>query len=169
MKQSANVFRNKSEEGCTMPIMAAGIILLIITAMIYYGEGSRLVIFVLVSIAVALFTIHEGIEINLVTQRYRQYTSVFFVYIGKWKPIPSIDYITIYKERVHQQVYVSSIATDTTSDSIKVAMVYGQNQQIALGKFELKQEAITLGTRFAEELNTKLLDYTSVKPHWIIE
>lgn len=169
MKQTANVFRNKSEEGCTMPITAASIMFFIITVLIYCREVRYQVVFFLVPIAAALFTFHEGIEINLATQRYRQYTSIFFVYIGIWKPIPSIDYITIYNERMHQQVHVSSIATDTTSDSVKVAMVYGQNQQIALGKFELKQEAITLGTRFAEELNTKLLDYTSVKPHWIIE
>lgn len=168
MKQKVNKFRVKTEEGCTMPIMAAGIMLLIIGVFMFWSSESP-VIFYLLPIAGALFTIHEGVEIDTVNKRYREYTSLLFVYVGKWKPLPTIDYITIYRERLHQNIYVSRIATDTTSDSIKVALVYGKNKQIPIGKFESKKDAINLGVMFSKELGVKLLDYTSSRPNWIVE
>jgi hypothetical protein len=50
----------------------------------------------------------EGSEIDLNNKLYRTTKSIFGLKLGKWKPIPKFEYISVFKTSETQQVNVVS-------------------------------------------------------------
>jgi hypothetical protein len=124
--------------------------------------------FILFIAGMALVLFREGIEIRIKERQFRSYTSIFSIFMGKWKPLPEIEYITIFNERVNQEAWMLSIHGNTLDEHIKVALVHENHQQITLGIFVQKEKAVEVATKLATQLGTKLLDYTTKNPVWLI-
>lgn len=110
---------------------------------------------------------HSGIQIDFAKNSYREYLGLFFFKFGKWKPLPKIQYVTVFVDRSVQEMHVVSISSTQTNNDLKINLVVAKNSYIAVGKFKNKTTALEAGHHLASNLNTKLLDYTTAKPVWV--
>jgi len=118
---------------------------------------------------IALVFAAEGIEIRCSEKKFRNYSSIFGVVWGEWKALPKLDYITIYHEKLGMNSHVASLHYTLHDQKLKIALVYGNHQQIAVGRFNSNEKALDAGKYLAIQLETKLLDYTQKEPVWLIE
>lgn len=167
MKQNENLYRKQLSEVDMPQFRFIGVMLMAAGGfMLWYLNPIGLLLFI---VGICLVFIRDGIEIRMSERQFRSYYSVFTMMMGKWKPLPEIEYITIFNERVNQEAWVSSIRNNLVDKHVKVALVYGNNQQLAVGIFESKVKAVETATDLAKQLGVRLLDYTTKDPVWIIE
>lgn len=110
---------------------------------------------------------NTGIQIDFENNSYKEYFGLLFLKFGKWKPLPKIQYVTMFIDRAVQEMHVASISGTQTLDDIKINLVIAKNSYITAGKFKNKTESMKTGKYLAVNLKTKLLDYTSSKSEWI--
>ncbi|MFA5418095.1 MAG: hypothetical protein WC341_06510 [Bacteroidales bacterium] len=167
MKQTDDLYRNQFSEVNMPQYRFIGVLLTLAGGfMLWKLNPIGLILFV---VGMALVFFREGIEIRIKEREFRSYISIFSIFMGKWKPLPEIEYITIFNERVNQEAWMLSIHGNTLDEHIKVAIVHENHQQITLGIFVLKEKAVEAATKLATQLGTKLLDYTSKDQVWLIE
>ena len=110
---------------------------------------------------------HAGIQLDFTKNSFKKYLGLIFFKFGKWKPLPEIQYVTVFVDRSVQEMHVASVSGTQTLNDLKINLVIEKNTNISIGKFKNKTEAMKAGHLLAINLNTKLLDYTMAKPEWV--
>ena len=110
---------------------------------------------------------HSGIQIDFAKNSYREYLGLVLFKFGKWKPLPKIQYVTVFVDRFVQEMHVTSISGTQTINDLKINLVIAKNSYISVGKFKNKSDGMKAGHILASNLHTKLLDYTTAKPEWV--
>ncbi|MDP2724362.1 MAG: hypothetical protein Q8O72_16545 [Bacteroidales bacterium] len=166
MTHSGELYRKQFSEVNMPQYRFIGVLLTLAGGFMLWKLNPIGLILFIAGIALALF--REGIEIRIKERQFRSYTSIFTIFMGKWKPLPEIEYITIFNERVNQEAWMLSIHGNTLDEHIKVVIVHGNHQQIPVGIFKDKEMAVEAATKLATQLGTKLLDYTTKDPVWVL-
>ncbi|PKP31589.1 MAG: hypothetical protein CVT99_08570 [Bacteroidetes bacterium HGW-Bacteroidetes-16] len=167
MKQTDELYRNQFSEVNMPQFRFIGWLLSLAGGFMLWKLNPIGFILFVAGMVLAFF--REGIEIRIMERQFRSYISIFSIFMGKWKPLPEIEYITLFNERVNQEAWMLSIHGNTLDEHIKVALVHGNHQQIPVGIFKDKEMAVEAATKLATQLGTKLLDYTTKDPAWVIE
>jgi hypothetical protein len=110
---------------------------------------------------------YAGIQIDFEKNLYHEYLGLLFLKFGKWKPLPEIQYVTVFIDRTVQEMHVASISGTQTLNDIKINLVVEKNSYISIGKFKNKPEAMKAGQLLAINLKTKLLDFTGSQSEWV--
>ena len=113
----------------------------------------------------AFLTIRQKLDLD--KRKYRDYYCFFGLRFGKWKDIPNIDYVTVFRERMVQGKNVASISSSHSEESYKVDMIISREEKISATKYTSKEKALDKGMELARAFNCKLLDYTSGKAEWV--
>ena len=108
-----------------------------------------------------------NLDLDTKNRKIREYFGFLGMKFGKWKDIPDLEYITVYRERMIQGKNVVSISSHHSEESYKVDLIIRRNKKIHVGNFVKKEKAIEKGLELARDFNCKLLDYTSGKAVWI--
>ncbi|OFY49042.1 MAG: hypothetical protein A2W85_16440 [Bacteroidetes bacterium GWF2_41_31] len=166
MKQTDELFRNQFSEVNMPQFRFIGWLLSLAGGFMLWKLNPIGFILFVAGMVLAFF--REGIEIRIKERLFRSYISIFSIFMGKWKPLPEIGYITLFNERVNQEAWMLSIHGNTLDEHIKVALVHGNHQQIPVGIFKDKEKAVEAATKLATQLGTKLLDYTSKDQVWVL-
>jgi len=174
MQESSSLFREPLREP-SVPLYKFVGSLLILSGVImlwfswqHQNWFGSVIGFVFFAGGMALVFASEGIEINFAESLFRNYSSIFGFFWGRWKPLPNIEYVTIYHEILGVNNYVSSLQYAYQEEKLKIALIYGNHQQISVGRFNSKEKALNVGKLLAAKLETKLLDYTQKEPVWLI-
>lgn len=134
---------------------------------IYLSSKLEILGFFLVIIAPILSFSFIGIKINFKENIYKEYINIYGICFGKWKIIPKIQYLTIFIEKLSQNINVSSISTSNSFENFKINIIISETKRISIGVFKNKEKAIKAGKILAKGLKTKLLDHTSKNSEWI--
>jgi len=166
MKQTDELFRNQFSEVNMPQFRFIGWLLSLAGGFMLWKLNPIGFILFVAGMVLAFF--REGIEIRIKERQFRSYISIFSIFMGKWKSLPEIEYITLFNERVNQEAWMLSIHGNTLDEHIKVALVHASHQQIPVGIFESKEKAVEAATKLATQMGTKLLDYTTKDPVWLL-
>jgi hypothetical protein len=109
----------------------------------------------------------EGSEIDLNNKLYRTTKSIFGVKLGKWKPIPNFEYISVFKTSETQQVNVVSASAKFNSSVIVLNLFYDRNKHITFYKTENKEDAFAVANHFKLALDIDILDATESEKKWL--
>lgn len=109
----------------------------------------------------------DGSEINLRNSTYRTFVSFLGFKRGKWKILPKINYISVFKTTETTTLRALSAETNVTQDIIKLNLFYGKNQRITAYVTTKKDDAFTKAREIAKILNIKILDATERESKWI--
>jgi len=123
------------------------------------------IIMIPVGFIVAFLNINQDLDIK--NMKYKEYFEFLGIKFGKWKDIPIIDYVTVFRERTIQGKNVVSISSHHTEENYKVEMIINRKEKISVAKYANKEKALEKGLELARALDCKLLDYTSGSPKWI--
>ena len=109
----------------------------------------------------------DGIEIDPKKKIYRETISIFGFLFGKWKDLPDIEYVSVFKTKQTTRVWVSTASTNVTKTLIKVNLFYNTNQKITAFVADSIDEAFEVAKDIAEVLNIDILDATERDSKWL--
>ncbi len=132
---------------------------------IYFGYWFGLI---LLPVGLILPFVHAGIQIDFRKHTYREFIGLMHFRYGKWNKLPPVEYVTIFIERYAQRGSVASIDNVSRFNKVKVSLIISKEERWVGGLFDSYEKALKAGTIIAKGLNTRLLDYTSREPRWII-
>ena len=108
-----------------------------------------------------------GIMIAFERKEYREYLGLFRLKMGKWKPLPEIQYVTVFVDKEVQEVHMASMSSTQAPNDYRINLIVSKTSRIGIGLFKDKAKAMMTGASLATRLHCKLLDYTSGKPVWV--
>jgi len=122
----------------------------------------------LISISFALNLLStEGSQINFITKQYRSIKSIAGIHIGKWKPCPEFEYVSVFKTQENQTVNVVAATTTLNKNVILLNLFYSGNKHITFYKTTDKADAFKVAKHFALVFNIDILDATEKEKQWL--
>ncbi len=109
----------------------------------------------------------EGSQIDFQTQQYRNIQSVFAIHVGKWKPLPVFDYVSVFKTTEGKRISVATASTVMREEIYEVNLFYENSNRITFYKTTNKEDAFKMAMNFHRSLNLKVLDATNAQSVWI--
>lgn len=118
-------------------------------------------LFGLVLLAAAIkLGLQEGIEINLEAMKYRKLYSILQIPFGTWKPIPEIEYVSVFKTTKRSRSRVITAESNNVFEVFKVNLFYDRNKHIEAFVGEKKEDAFKVGNHIATLLDVEVHDAT---------
>ena len=111
--------------------------------------------------------IQDGVELDYECKRYRRVKSLFGITLGKWQPLPDIEYISVFKTTETTTVWASSASANVSSSVVKVNLFYDTNQKIEIYDSKNLDDAFLKAKQIASVLNIAVLDATSRETKWL--
>jgi len=102
----------------------------------------------------------RGTEIDIFNKKYRNLYSVLGLNFGTWKDLPSIDYISIFKNAIKTKVWVSSASSIISEEIITINLFYDRNKKIKAFETYNQDEAFAIAKELANALKTNILNAT---------
>lgn len=105
------------------------------TSGVYIFSTNDNIFFGLVALLTGIkLIITEGSEINLEIKTYRTIKSIFGIHLGKWKPCPKFEYISVFKTKEIIKRAIPTNSTTYTNDIILLNLFYEGNKKITIYK-----------------------------------
>lgn len=111
--------------------------------------------------------ITEGSQIDFDQKVYRNIKSVFGIHVGKWKQLPSFDYISVFKTIESKKISVATASTVMRDEVYLINLFYEGSRYITFYKSEDKIDAFKMAMNFRNILNLRILDSTTLQSVWI--
>jgi hypothetical protein len=126
------------------------------------------IVFGLIFIVIGInLILREGSQINLENKTYRIIKSIFGIHIGKWKPCPKFEYISVFRTKENQTVNVVSATTTFTTEVILLNLFYNRNKHLTFYKTDNKVDAFEVAEHFKLALDIDILDATESETKWL--
>ncbi|TDS58157.1 hypothetical protein C8P70_11369 [Myroides indicus] len=153
-------------------IISSIIITLCLLAMRYYFLNSNKYIVLLpfgIILNVIIMLIEKGIQINKTTNEFRIYKSLFGLKYGKWKPLPNISYISVFKAQRVQKTNRGKAMNYRYFNVYEINLFDHNNHCTTLFEtdIDLFKETKSAAVQINQYLNIPLLDATTVPYKWI--
>ena len=111
--------------------------------------------------------IQDGIELDYKNKTYRRIKSLFGITIGKWQPLPEIEYISVFKTTETTTVWAASASANVSSAVVKVNLFYNTNQKIEIYDTKDVEDAFSKAKEIASILHVDILDATTRETKWL--
>ncbi len=140
------------------PVKIIFAIVVFFLACFLFFQGSFYGLIILgASLSLAL---REGIEIDVFNKRYRKLNSVFAVTFGFWKPLPELEYVSIFKTTVKTRARVITAQAISSQVVYQINLFYNRNKHITAYQGESKEDAIVVAQNLATALELEIYDAT---------
>ncbi len=118
-------------------------------------SGGLFLGFVLSGIALN-FLMQNGVELNLLDMKYRELSSWYGLRFGKWKPLPSIKYVSIFETKKRSRLRAGGgNAAHFSVVVFKLNLFYSKNKHITLLTSEDKDKVLEIGDNISKILGVK--------------
>ncbi|UMY65663.1 MULTISPECIES: hypothetical protein [unclassified Flavobacterium] len=109
----------------------------------------------------------EGSQINLDTHTYRNIKSLFGFHMGKWRPCPQFEYVSVFRTKENQTVRVVTAEATLQTDIILLNLFFDRNKHITFYKTKDKSDAFDKAQRFRSIFGIDILDATESEKKWL--
>ncbi len=125
-------------------------------------------VFSLVLSGIGVFLmLREGSEIDLMSKTYREIYYVMGLKFGKWKDLPDIEYISVFKTMESKRVQAMGASTTFSNEIYKLNLFYNRNQKIEAYRTDEINDAFENAKYLSQVLNIKILDATERESKWL--
>jgi hypothetical protein len=122
--------------------------------------------FISIGIGVFLLLV-EGSEFDFKNQKYREIKSILGISFGKWKPIPDIEYLSVFRTNETTTLRQLSAEANVTNEIIKLNLFYDRNKKIeAYNTYDI-DDAFKKANEIASVLKIDILDATERESKWL--
>ncbi|WP_340155605.1 hypothetical protein [uncultured Winogradskyella sp.] len=111
--------------------------------------------------------IQDGVELDYENKTYRRVKSFLGLTVGKWQPLPEIEYVSVFKTTETTTVWAASASANVSSSVVKVNLFYNTNQKIEVYDSKNLDEAFSTAKQIASALEVDVLDATSRDTKWL--
>lgn len=111
--------------------------------------------------------LREGSEIDLASKKYREIYSVIGVKIGKWKDLPEIEYVSVFKTNETKRVQGMGASANFSNQVYKLNLFHNRNEKIEAYITDDLNDAFENAKYLAQVLNIDILDATERDSKWL--
>ena len=122
--------------------------------------------FLLIGMGVFLL-LTEGSEFDFKKEEYRKTKSILGVSFGAWKPIPDIEYVSIFKTNENTTLRSRTAEANVAKEIFKLNLFYDTNKKIEAYSTYNKKDAFTKAREISRSLNIDILDATERESKWL--
>lgn len=122
--------------------------------------------FILIGMGLFLLLV-EGSEFNFNNETYREIKSILGISFGKWKPIPNIDYISVFRTNETTTLRSRTAEANVSNEIFKLNLFYNTNQRIEAYNTSNVEDAFKTAKAIASILNIDILDATERDSKWL--
>lgn len=109
----------------------------------------------------------EGSEINLESKTYRIVKSIFGINVGKWKPCPEFEYVSVFKTKEAVEINSRGATLGTFKNDIIFLNLFYGNKHITFYKTDDKNDAFKVAEHFKLAFDVDILDATEKESKWL--
>jgi len=109
----------------------------------------------------------EGSQIDLDNNTYRTVWSLFAIHIGKWKPNPKFEYISVFKGKQKQRINSLGASTSFIDEVFLINLFYDRNKHRTFYRTFDKKDALKVAEHFKLALGINILDATEREQKWL--
>jgi len=113
------------------------------------------------------FLLVEGSEFNFQNKTYRRIKSILGISIGKWKSIPEIEYVSVFRTNEITTLRNRTAEANVSNEIIKLNLFYNTNQKIEAYNTYNVDDAFIKAKEIASLLNIDILDATERESKWL--
>jgi len=107
------------------------------------------------------YLMEEGVELNLLNMKYRELFSWYGLKFGKWKPLPKIEYVSIFETKKGNRIRATGgNAAHFSMKIFKLNLFYSKNKHITLIDSEDRNKVFEIGDNISKILNVKFHNAT---------
>lgn len=117
-------------------------------------------------IGVGLLSV-SGSEIDLENKRYRTILSCFGINFGKWKPLPNLSYVSVFKTIESRKITAVTASTSFGTEIYEINAFEHNNFCTNFYKTYDISDAFKVAEHLRMALDLKILDATSTPSKWI--
>jgi hypothetical protein len=102
----------------------------------------------------------EGSEIDLEAKTFRKTRSILGYSIGKWQPLPNVEYVSVFS--TSEDITIRDLSAETTysRDIILLNIFHDRNQKFTAYSTSNIKDAFDVASHIADALAIDLLDAT---------
>lgn len=125
-------------------------------------------IFSLILCGIGIFLVmKEGSEIDLASKKYREIYSVLGINVGKWKSLPNIEYISVFRTHENKRVQAIAASSNFSNQVYLLNLFYNRNQKIEAYRTDDLNDAFENAKYLSQVLNIDILDATERESKWL--
>ncbi|WP_411893813.1 hypothetical protein [Winogradskyella sp. A2] len=109
----------------------------------------------------------EGSEFDFKKGLYRKTKSILGVSLGSWKPIPEIEYVSVFKTNENTTLRSRTAEANVSKEIIRLNLFYDTNKKIEAYSTYVKEDAFKKAHEIANFLNIGILDATERESKWL--
>lgn len=102
----------------------------------------------------------DGSEIDLESKKYRKTHSFLGLKVGNWKPLPNVEYVSVFATTEDVSVRALSAETTNSRDVIILNVFYDRNKKFAVYSTTNLKDAFDVASHIADALLIDLVDAT---------
>ncbi|MBT8244604.1 MAG: hypothetical protein HKP48_05120 [Winogradskyella sp.] len=139
---------------------------LLLLAVGIYSLFSNFRGFIIIGLGVFMLLI-EGSEFDFTDRKYRKTKSILGFTIGKWQPLPEIEYVSVFKTTETTTLRQTSAEANVKTEVIKLNLFYENNKRIETYRTYDIEDAFKKAKDIATLLNVDILDATEKESKWL--
>ncbi|MBD0831080.1 hypothetical protein [Aestuariibaculum sediminum] len=111
--------------------------------------------------------LREGSEIDLASKKYREIYSVFGISFGKWKTLPNLDYVSVFKTNEKKRVQGMGASANFSNSIYILNLFYNRNKKIEAYRTEDSDDAFENAKYLSQVLRIDVLYATERETKWL--
>ncbi len=146
-----------------------GIGLLAFASSYFLQSLSGLILFL--SYPILFFLIKQHLQIDFATKMCRLGIDFMGFTFGKWKPLPTIEYISVFRKQYRNNSFEDSgeLHWDETFEKVEVNLILNRRETLNVWVGDDKLKAIEAAKFIGKKLNLRVLDATQREFIWLDE
>jgi hypothetical protein len=151
-------FFDARKESIVTPHLKVLIAIFIIGA--FFNSGFTVFSIAFIVILLGLLSLQTGVETDIINSRYRDYSRVFFIYTGKWKPLAEAEAILISKKPIRAWGALPGMSVSIKNNSIKymIDLITKGDRDVLIATSMNKDEAYQMAKDISAEMKIKLYE-----------
>ena len=133
---------------------------IVLTLLSVYLFFSGTLFWVVLLGAALKLALQDGIEIDLDGKRYRKLYAIFEIPFGTWKPMPQIEYLSVFKTKKKSRSRVIAAEASLDFTVYKLNLFYDTNKHIEAYVADSKEDAFEKAKHIATVLDVEIHDAT---------
>lgn len=148
-------------------IKAVGVLLLLFAFLLFLNTPLASVVMTVCSSAIFMYK--KGVEIDFANRQFRYFTLLGPMQTGKWQPLGSIEYVSVFKATYSSLVTGRSNITLTREQLLyEVNLVRSNRQRLNACITSDKEEAFAKAHVLAKALAVNIYDASERETRWVV-
>jgi hypothetical protein len=153
-----------------MPFIIIGVVMILLSIGSLF-TGFAVLPIILILLGLFLTFSRKVVAVNFGIENYKETFSIFGISPNNWKPLPVIEYVSIFPTKVSQSIasFNPAMQTEIGFKEVRINLIHSRNKRLHVFTSETEEIFKQVALKFGEELKVGVYDCTGEENIWIKE